>query len=110
MHLAPWPESSELALLGTSPEHAEVYELAKGALGAINRAKTQAGGTVGRHVSALTITAPPRILDLFAKAEGDILAATRVLSLTQLSVPETPEFDLGTLVKAIDLAPVPEKA
>ena len=109
MHLAPWPESSELALLGTSPEHAEVYELAKGALGAINRAKTQAGGTVGRHVTSLTIAAPPGVLDLFAKAEGDILAATRVLSLTKVALAEAPEFDLGALVKDIELAPVPEK-
>ncbi len=110
VHLASWPEASELASVGTSPEHTKVYELAKGALGAINRAKTQAGGTVGRHVTSLTIAAPPRVLDLFAKAEGDILAATRVLSLTKLSVPETPEFDLGALVKAIELAPIPEKA
>jgi valyl-tRNA synthetase len=110
VHLASWPGTSELASLGTSREHAEVYELAKGALGAVNRAKTQAGGTVGRHVSSLTIAAPPRVFDLLAKAEADILAATRVLDLKKLAMVEGAEFDLANLVKEIELAPVPDKA
>jgi len=109
VHLSTWPLASELSALGTAQEHAEVYELAKGALGAINRAKTQAGGTVGRHVTSLTIAAPQKVLDLFAKAEADILAATRVLALTRLAV-EQPDFDLAGLVKEIELAPVPDKA
>jgi valyl-tRNA synthetase len=110
VHLAPWPEAKELASLGTSRDHAQVYDLAKGALGAINRAKTLAGGTVGRHVASITIAAPQRILDLFARAEADIVSATRLLSLTRLAGPEAPEFDLGALVKEIVLAPVPDKA
>ena len=107
IHLASWPETGELAPLGTSLEHAEVYELAKGALGAINRAKTQAGGTVGRHVTSLTIAAPEKVLAVFKKVEADLLAATRVLSLKTLAVVEGPEFELGSLVKEIELAPVP---
>ncbi len=110
IHLTPWPEASELAPLGTSSEHAEVYELAKGALGAINRAKTQAGGTVGRHVASLTIAAPPKVLALFARAESDIRAATRILNLERLPTADGPQFDLGTLVKTIELAPAPERA
>ncbi len=109
IHLTPWPEASELAPLGTSSEHAEVYEFAKGALGAINRAKTQAGGTVGRHVASLTIAAPQKVLDLFARAESDLRAATRVLNLERLTTADGPEFDLGTLVKTIELAPVPDR-
>ena len=109
IHLTPWPEAVELAPLRTSSEHAEVYALAKGALGAINRAKTQAGGTVGRHVASLTIAAPAKVLDLFARAESDIRAATRVLELERLATPDGPEFDLGTLVKMIELAPVPDR-
>ncbi len=110
VHLAPWPEKSELASLGTSPEHALVYELAKGALGAINRAKTQAGGTVGRHVTSLTIAAPPKVLDLFQQAEADVLAAPRVLCLKKLAIAEGVEFELGNLVKEIELAPVPSQS
>jgi valyl-tRNA synthetase len=109
VHLETWPLASELAALGTAREHAEVYELAKSALGAINRAKTQAGGTVGRHVTSLTIAAPQKVLDLFAKAEADILAATRVLTLTKLAV-EQSDLDFAALVKEIELAPVPDKA
>jgi valyl-tRNA synthetase len=110
VHRSPWPATSELASLGTPREHAEVYTLAKGALGAINRAKTLAGGTVGRHVESLTIAAPQNVLDLFAKAEADILSATRVLALKKVAVAAGPEFDLADLVKEITLAPVPDKA
>ena len=110
VHLSGWPEANELASLGASREHAEVYDLAKGVLGAVNRAKTQAGGTVGRHVASLTIAAPQTILSLFVRAEADILAATRVLNLKRLGVVEDPEFDLANLVKEIALAPVPDKA
>ena len=109
IHLAPWPEASELTSLGASREHADVYDLAKGALGAINRAKTQAGGTVGRHVASLAIAAPQGVLDTFAKAEADIVAATRVMSLRKAAVSGT-DFDLAGLVKEIDLLPVPDKA
>jgi len=109
VHLASWPEAGDLASIGTSHEHAEVYELAKGALGAVNRAKTLGGGTVGRHVASLTIAAPPKVLDLFEKAEADILAATRVLSLRKVAL-DGPEFDIGSLVREIELAPVPDKA
>ena len=110
VHLAPWPEGAEFASVGASDAHARVYELAKGALGAINRAKTQAGGTVGRHVASLSIAAPQEILDLFSKAESDILAATRVLSLRKTVMTAGAEFDIASLVKEIELAPVPEKA
>ncbi|MEO8501081.1 MAG: hypothetical protein ABI565_09210, partial [Vicinamibacteria bacterium] len=110
VHLASWPETSELASLGICAEHAAVYNLAKGALGAINRAKTQAGGTVGRHVASLTLAAPRKILDLLAQAEADLMAATRVLNLTKLALEEGPEFDLDNLVKQIELSPVPDKA
>ena len=107
IHLAPWPLPSELASIATSPENAAVYDLAKGVLSAINRAKTQAGGTVGRHVTSLTIEAPRGVLDLFAKAGSDILAATRVLSLKTLVLADGAEFELGSLVKEIELAPIP---
>ena len=110
IHLAPWPKADELKALGTSIEHAEIYELAKGALGAINRAKTQAGGTVGRHVASLTFAAPPKVLDLFKRAESDILAATRVLSLRTDALAEGDPFELGSAVTHIELAPVPERS
>jgi valyl-tRNA synthetase len=110
IHLAPWPKPGELADLQTSAEDAEVYDLAKEALGAINRAKTQAGGTVGRHVTSLTIAAPQRVLDLFKRAEADILAATRVLRLETIVLPEDAPFEAGSLVKGIELAPPPVKA
>ena len=40
----------------------------------------------------------------------DILAATRVLSLKKLATAEGSSFDLATLVKDIELAPVPDKS
>ena len=49
-------------------------------------------------------------LDLFVRAEADILAATRVLSLNKVAAGEGPAFDVGTLVRDIELAPVPDKA
>lgn len=109
VHRASWPDATEFVALGASPGHAEVYDLAKGALGAINRAKTQAGGTVGRHVASLTIQAPQKVLDLFEKAEADILSATRVLALHKVVTPG-PESDLAGLVREIELLPVPDKA
>ena len=94
--------------MGAAKEHAEVYDFAKAALGAINRAKTQAGGTVGRHVASLTLQAPKKAFDLLAKAQSDILSATRVLDLRTTAVEG--EFDPASLVHSIELAPVPEKA
>ena len=109
VHLSAWPEARELASLGASREHAEVYTLAKGALGAINRAKTQAGGTVGRQVLALTLTAPRSVFDLFAQAEKDIVAATRVADLRKEAGADGTEFDLANFVKEIELGAAPEK-
>ena len=107
IHQAPWPSSTEFEALGATEVHAAVYDLARGALGAINRAKTQAGGTVGRHVASLTIEAPQNVLDVLEGAQADILAATRVLSLkTRVGVANL-DFDVATLVKEIELAPVP---
>ena len=110
VHHAPWPAAHEFVSLGPTAEHAPVYDLARSALGAINRAKTLAGGTVGRHVALLTIEAPPRVLNLLATAQSDLLAATRVLNLKTVAAPENPAFDVATLVREIELAPVPPPA
>ncbi|MEO5762981.1 MAG: class I tRNA ligase family protein, partial [Vicinamibacteria bacterium] len=109
IHLEAWPMASEFASFGASSAHSDVYELAKSALGAINRAKTQAGGTVGRHVASLTVAAPQRVLDTVAKCQDDLLAATRVLSLKATAIADDTNFDIATLVTAIELLPVPDK-
>jgi len=108
IHREAWPVATEFADSGATKEHADVYDFAKTALGAINRAKTQAGGTVGRHVASLTLQAPKKAFDLLAKAQSDILSATRVLDLRTTVVEG--EFDPAALVQSIELAPVPEKA
>ena len=108
IHREPWPTVAELAATGSTKEHADVYDFAKAALTAINRAKTQAGGTVGRHVASLAVQAPATALDLFATAEGDVLAATRVLKIEKTT--SGGEFDMANFVKSIELAPVPDKA
>ena len=110
IHQAPWPSVTEFEAKGLTEAHAAVYDLARGVLGAINRAKTQAGGTVGRQVASLTIEAPQSVLDVFSGAQGDILAATRVLSLKTRVGIASPDFDVDTLVKEIELAPVPPPA
>jgi valyl-tRNA synthetase len=110
VHLQAWPTPDELAAHGATPAQSEVYALAKSALTAINRAKTQAGGTVGRHVTSLTIAAPQKVLDVFAAAEADVLSATRVLALTKAVIADGQDFDMANFVGEIVLAPVPEKA
>jgi valyl-tRNA synthetase len=110
VHRQPWPTAAELAARGATPAQSEVYELAKNALTAINRAKTQKGGTVGRHVTSITIAAPQKVLEIFAHVEADVISATRVLALTKTVVAEGQEFDLTQFVREIVLAPVPEKA
>ena len=113
IHLEPWPSVDEFADLGASPKHSDIYETAKAALGAINRAKTQAGGTVGRHVTSLTLTPSQSVLDLFDPVREDVFSATRVgrATMTVVAGPDNPrDFDFLSFVKDIELAPVPDKA
>lgn len=110
IHRESWPSPAEFESLGTSTTSAEVFDQAKSVLTAINRAKTQAGGTVGRHVACLSISAPPSVLGRLAPVKEDVLAATRVLRLESTPLAGEVEFSLEQLVTGIELAPVPEKS
>ena len=106
IHRAPWPLVSEIS--GSTDDDEKAFEFAKAALTAVNRAKTQAGGTVGRHVASISVQAPRSSLDLLAKVESDLVAATRVMKIERTAIEG--DFDPSTFVKAIELAPVPDKA
>ncbi len=72
IHKAPWPERIEL------PAAAEdVFETACAALSAINKAKSEAGVSVGRSILELEIAANPETAARLAKVKADVLGAVR---------------------------------
>ena len=79
IHHAPWPEAGDFAGLPPVEGGGAVFESAIGFLEAVNRAKSAAGGSVGRHVARLQVAASPATADLLERAMDDVLAAARVL-------------------------------
>ena len=77
IHRAPWPSLEDFEEI-PEPEHAQSFDVAMAALGAINKAKADAEVSMGREVSALTLLAPPELLPVLEAVAEDVLAAARV--------------------------------
>jgi len=79
IHRAAWPGAADFGAVPSIDGGGEVFATAVAFLEAVNRAKSAAGASVGRHVARLQVAAGPRTADLFVRAQGDVLAAARVL-------------------------------
>jgi valyl-tRNA synthetase len=78
VHLAPWPSAAEVAGLAPLDDAEALFRDAAALLEAVNRAKTAAGGSVGRHLDRLVVAVHPRTAARIARVQADVLAAARV--------------------------------
>jgi valyl-tRNA synthetase len=77
VHRAPWPAARDFAATAPPADTAS-FETAVACLAAVNKAKSEAGVSVGRGVRKLVLAASPATLATFAPVAGDVLAAARV--------------------------------
>jgi valyl-tRNA synthetase len=77
IHRAPWPTEESLADVA-APDSEFSFDHAVDALGAINKAKTDAEVAMGREVEHLVLAANAKTLEALAPVRDDVLAAARV--------------------------------
>jgi valyl-tRNA synthetase len=77
IHRAPWPTAADFAGI-EPPADPATFEVAVACLAAVNKAKSEAGASVGRGVRRLALAANAATLAQLEPAIGDVLAATRV--------------------------------
>jgi len=77
IHRAPWPGEDDFAGIAP-PDGVRSFDVAVGALAAINKAKADAEVSMGREVAHLVLVANEATLSDFAPVREDVLAATRV--------------------------------
>jgi valyl-tRNA synthetase len=78
IHRAPWPGAHDFTGMAADADAAAVFGSAAAFLEAVHRAKTAAGGTVGRTLAELKVAAHPRSAALLERCRDDALAAARV--------------------------------
>jgi len=78
IHRAPWPAAADFAGLRAPTAGGASFDVAVGFLGAVHRAKSQAGASVGRHLARLRVAANASTLRLFEGVREDAVAAARV--------------------------------
>ena len=76
IHRAAWPSAADFAGVA-APAGPRSFELAVTAQAAINRAKTEASASMGRHVTRLTVRARPETLAALQPVLADVLSAAR---------------------------------
>jgi valyl-tRNA synthetase len=76
IHRAPWPSEAELVELGGRGD-AGVFDAAVACWNQINKRKSEAGVSIGRAVTQLTIAANASTLDKLRPAESDVMSAAR---------------------------------
>lgn len=76
LHRAPWPRRQEFAAVA-SPRFDASFAMAKRALGAIHRRKSDAGVSVGRPVTRLELRSAPGSIEALAAVLPDVQAAVR---------------------------------
>ena len=79
IHCAAWPSAADFEGI-QEPEHADSFDVAVAALGAINKTKADAEVSMGREVSKLCLAAAPSTIDVLESVASDVLAAARVAS------------------------------
>ncbi|MFM8408999.1 MAG: class I tRNA ligase family protein, partial [Alphaproteobacteria bacterium] len=77
IHRAPWPTVAELRAVA-APGDPACFDAAVACLGAIHKAKTAGGVSIGREVERLRLAAHPDALARVAPVLGDVLATARV--------------------------------
>jgi valyl-tRNA synthetase len=77
IHAARWPSADELAAV-PAPADPASFDVAVACLAAINKSKSEAGVSVGRGVTRLTLAAGPASLARLDAVSADVMAAARV--------------------------------
>jgi valyl-tRNA synthetase len=77
VHAAPWPKLEEFAQV-PAPAHDQALSIAAAAYSAINKAKSDAGGSAGRVVESLTLKASRATLEAAEAVLEDVLRGSRV--------------------------------
>jgi valyl-tRNA synthetase len=75
VHRAAWPSAAEFAAVPADAGPA--FDAACGFLDAVRKAKSAAGATVGRHLSALTVVASPQTAAVLGPCLADVASAAR---------------------------------
>ena len=86
IHRGPWPTAEELAV--PAPADAQSFAVAAAAQAAINKAKTQAGASVGRVVTELSLAANERTHATLARVLADVTSAVRAQACERVVKPE----------------------
>jgi valyl-tRNA synthetase len=105
IHGAPWPGEADFAAI-PAPADAAVFDAAVACLGAINKAKSEGGVSVGRGVRSLRLRASEATLARLTPVASDVMASARVERHAVESAvgPTDDEF----LVTGIEFAEAPE--
>ena len=90
IHRAPWPTVEELRAV-PAPAEPACFDAAVACLGAIHKAKTEGGVSIGREVEHLSVAAHPQTLDRVAAVLAEVLAAARVASHALTARPDLAE-------------------
>ena len=99
IHRAPWPEVADFARVAP-PAHPGSLQIAIDALGAINKAKSDRGGSAGRPVEKLELLVGTANAACLAGVLADVIAAARV---RECQLRESPEA--GISIAEMALAP-----
>ncbi|MGB0680430.1 MAG: class I tRNA ligase family protein, partial [Polyangiales bacterium] len=81
IHRAAWPTCAELSAVAP-PDHPSCLSLAAAALGAIHKHKSEAGVSIGRPITALTLTLHPDDEAALRAGLPDVLQASRASDAT----------------------------
>ncbi|MBU6283688.1 valine--tRNA ligase, partial [bacterium] len=90
IHRAPWPTAEELRAV-PAPADPACFDAAVACLGAIHKAKTEGGVSIGREVERLRIAGRPDVLARVAPVLADVLATARVASHDVEARPDLPD-------------------
>jgi valyl-tRNA synthetase len=82
IHRRPWPARSDLDV---GEGDVALLETASTVLSGIRKAKSDAKASMRAEVESVTITGPPKLVDLAKAAEPDLLAAGRVAQMRWIS-------------------------
>jgi valyl-tRNA synthetase len=78
IHGAPWPSLAELEHI-PAPADEDLFPLAVGLLGAINKVKSEKGVSVGRPIESLIVLANPATASRIEPVLNDVAAAVRAV-------------------------------
>jgi valyl-tRNA synthetase len=107
IHVAPWPNASELDGIPT-PRDPDCFDLGVAALNAINKSKTEAGVSTGRVVQTLTIQANAATLERLRPVLDSVVQAARCQAHSTAADPELEDGAFAVIDARF--APKPTKA